>query len=91
MSSGGGRGTLPSIECSERTRKHALSSTDPFGARAPLGPGLPDIYRLDVLGDRTGGVDLPVTIRILLENALRHAREDGVISPEDVELSPHGA
>jgi aconitate hydratase A / 2-methylisocitrate dehydratase len=62
-----------------------LSSTDPFGARAPLGPDLPDIYRLDALGDRTGGVNLPVTVRILLENALRHAREGGVIGPPDVE------
>ena len=30
----------------------ALPAIDPFGARAPLGPGLPDIYRLAVLADR---------------------------------------
>ena len=30
-----------------------MSSQDPFGARASLGPGLPDVYRLDVLGGRT--------------------------------------
>jgi aconitate hydratase len=50
-----------------------LSSTDPFGARASLGPGLPDLYRLDALGGRTGEATLPVTVRILLENVLRHA------------------
>ena len=55
---------------------------DPFGARAPLGPGLPDVYRLSTLargGAGTGatlGTDLsrmPVTVKILLENVLRHA------------------
>lgn len=58
---------------------------DPFDARAPLGPGLPDIYRLAVLGDR--GVDLaraPVTLKILLENVLRHAGR-GMVGVEDVE------
>ncbi len=59
-----------------------------FGARAPLGPGLPDLYRLDAL-PRAGiglGVDLgrmPVTLRILLENALRHAG-GGIVREEDV-------
>ena len=57
---------------------------DPFGARAPLGPGQPDVYRLDALGDlgyepaRT-----PVTVKILLENVLRHAG-DGVVDEHDV-------
>ncbi|MFL5679186.1 MAG: aconitate hydratase [Chloroflexota bacterium] len=57
---------------------------DPFGARAPLGDGLPDAYRLDAIG---GGIDLaraPVTLRILLENVLRHAGR-GPIRAEDVE------
>ncbi len=57
---------------------------DPFGARASLGAGLPDIYRLDALA---GSVDLervPVTLRILLENVVRHAG-GGAIEPADVE------
>jgi aconitate hydratase len=59
-----------------------------FGARAALGPGLPDLYRLDALA-RAGvtlGVDLgrmPVTVRILLENVLRHAG-GGIVREEDV-------
>jgi aconitate hydratase len=61
-----------------------LSPIDPFGARAPLGPGLPDLYRLDVLGDRLGDTRLPVTVRILLENVLRHAGGP-MVSPDDVE------
>ena len=58
---------------------------DPFGARAGLGPGRPDLYRLDALEPL--GVDLgrtPVTVKILLENALRHAG-GGIVRPEDVE------
>ncbi len=50
---------------------------DPFGARVPLGPGLPDHYRLDTL--RSIGYDperTPVTVKILLENVLRHAGGD---------------
>ena len=60
------------------------TSNDPFGARTPLGPGLPDLYRLDVLDGATGDSDLPVTVRILLENVLRHAG-GGIVRPEDVE------
>ncbi len=60
---------------------------DPFGARGPLGPGLPDIYRLATLPGRVDlGTDLgraPVTVRILLENLLRHAGE-GIVSEDDV-------
>jgi aconitate hydratase len=59
--------------------------SDPFGARRPLGPGLPAIYRLSSLEGR--GLDLataPVTLRILLENALRHAGR-GIVAPSDVE------
>ena len=55
---------------------------DPFGARAPLGPGLPDIYRLDHVLGLTG--DAPITLRILLENVLRHAG-DGIVRRVDVE------
>ena len=65
-----------------------MSVSDPFGARAHLGPGLPDLYRLSTLV-RTGvglGLDLgrmPVTIKILLENVLRHAG-GGVVREADV-------
>jgi aconitate hydratase A / 2-methylisocitrate dehydratase len=61
-----------------------LSANDPFGARAPLGHGLPDHYRLAVLADRMDLAAAPVTIRILLENLLRHAG-GGMVRPEDVE------
>ncbi len=61
-----------------------MSRIDPFGARAALGAGLPDLYRLDALGGRTGSATLPVTVRILLENVLRHAG-GGIVSAEDVE------
>jgi aconitate hydratase len=50
-----------------------LPANDPFGARAPLGPGLPDVYRLAVLAGRIDLSTAPVTVKILLENALRHA------------------
>jgi aconitate hydratase len=59
-----------------------------FGARAPLAPGLPDHYRLSAL-EGSGlalGVGLdraPVTLKILLENALRHAG-GGIVREEDV-------
>jgi aconitate hydratase A / 2-methylisocitrate dehydratase len=59
-----------------------------FGSRATLGPGLPDLYRLSALSSAglELGVDLgraPVTLKILLENALRHAG-GGVVSEADV-------
>jgi aconitate hydratase len=60
-----------------------LPSADHYGARAPLGPGLPDIYRLRAVEDLTAEVRTPVTVRILLENLLRHA--GGVVDPSDVE------
>ncbi|MEO6207399.1 MAG: aconitase family protein, partial [Candidatus Limnocylindrales bacterium] len=62
----------------------ALSRIDPFGARSPLGPGMPDVYRLDALGGLTGSAVLPITVRILLENVLRHAGH-GVVDAADVE------
>ncbi len=61
-----------------------MSRHDPFDARASLGPGLPDLYRLDALGGRTGSTRLPVTVRILLENVLRHAGS-GAVGGSDVE------
>jgi len=59
-----------------------------FGSRAALGPGLPDHYRLAALATSglSLGVDLgraPVTLKILLENALRHAG-GGIVREEDV-------
>ncbi|MDQ2966511.1 MAG: aconitase family protein, partial [Chloroflexota bacterium] len=55
---------------------------DPLDARTSLGPGLPDYYRLEAVR----GVDLaraPVTLKILLENVVRHAG-GGIVRPEDV-------
>jgi aconitate hydratase A / 2-methylisocitrate dehydratase len=62
----------------------ALSRIDPFGARAPLAPGLPDIYRLGAVSNLIGSTALPVTVRILLENLVRHAG-GGVVESSDVE------
>ena len=69
----------------QRRRTRADSQPDPFGARASLGPGLPDHYRLDVarpIGSTSRRA--PVTLKILLENVLRHAG-GGIVRPEDVE------
>ena len=57
---------------------------DPFGARASLGAGLPDYWRLAALGDRIDLDHAPVTVKILLENALRNAG-GGLIDAADVE------
>ena len=57
---------------------------DPFSARATLGPGLPDLYRLDAVADRIDLATLPVTIKVLLENLLRHAGGP-MVRAEDVE------
>jgi aconitate hydratase len=62
-----------------------VPTRDPFGARASLGPGLPDFYRLAALAD---GPDLgrtPVTVKILLENVIRHAG-GGVVEEADVRV-----
>ncbi len=62
-----------------------MPTRDPFGARAGLGPGLPDFYRLAGI---CGGPDLrrmPVTVKILLENVLRHAGR-GVVGEAEVRL-----
>ena len=62
----------------------AVARNDPFGARAPLGPGLPDVFRVRAIDGLTAGDALPVTVRILLENLLRHAG-DGIVDGSDVE------
>ncbi len=65
-----------------------MTTPSAFGARSPLGAGLPDHYRLSVL--TTSGLELgvdlgraPMTLKILLENVLRHAG-DGIVREEDV-------
>ncbi len=60
------------------------SGSDPFGARGTLGSGLPDIHRLDAIADRIDLATLPVTIKVLLENLLRHAGGP-TVRAEDVE------
>ena len=57
---------------------------DPFGARASLGAGLPDYWRLAALGDRIDLESAPITVKILLENTLRHVG-GGIIDTRDVE------
>ncbi len=66
-----------------------MAASDPFGARAPLGPGLPDFYRVSAL-TRSGSAKLaldpgrlPVTLKILLENVVRNAG-GGIVREADV-------
>jgi len=61
-----------------------VARPDPFGARASLGAGLPDYWRLAALGDRIDLEQAPITVKILLENTLRHAG-GGLIDTADVE------
>ncbi len=61
---------------------------DPFSARASLGPGLPDYYRLAALeqlgaGLATSLARAPMTLKILLENVLRQAGR-GMVGEDDV-------
>jgi len=61
-------------------------NVDSFGARATLAAGGRDyeIYRLDSLQERYDVARLPYTLKILLENLLRH--EDGeTVTPDHVE------
>src|SRR6185437_10036356 len=61
------------------------SPMNSFGARAPLGAGGPDIFRLDALEKAgIGPVSrLPFSMKILLENLLRH--EDGrFVTADDI-------
>ncbi len=76
---------LHASSVTSRRRLDALSRIDPFGARARLGPGLPDLYRVSAL-DEPWAADsgLPITVRILLENLLRHAG-GGIVETADVE------
>jgi aconitate hydratase len=62
------------------------TSNDPLGARATLqvGDDRYAYYRLDAVGDRLDLARAPVTVRILLENLLRHAG-GGIVRGEDVE------
>ncbi|HUQ43415.1 MAG TPA: aconitate hydratase [Candidatus Limnocylindria bacterium] len=57
---------------------------DPFGARASLGAGPPDYWRLEALADRIDLGRAPNTLKILLENALRNAG-GGLIGEHDVQ------
>jgi aconitate hydratase len=61
------------------------STSDAFGARAELavGPASYTYHRLDAVVPRADLAAIPVTIKILLENLVRHAG-DGVIREEDV-------
>ena len=61
-----------------------MANSDPFGARASLGDGFPDHYRLAALADRIDLDRAPVTLKILLENVLRHAG-GGIVQPGDAE------
>ena len=61
-----------------------MARIDPFGARTTLGAGLPDVYRLDAVVDPADLAAMPVTVKVLLENLLRHAGTE-VVRPEDVE------
>ena len=61
-----------------------MARPDPFGARASLGAGLPDYWRLAALADRIDLERAPNTLKILIENTLRHAG-GGLISTGDVE------
>jgi aconitate hydratase len=59
---------------------------DPFGARATLqvGDDRYAVYRLAAVADRLDLERAPLTIRILLENLLRHSG-GGIVRPDDVE------
>jgi aconitate hydratase len=60
-----------------------VPTRDPFGARATLGPGLPDAFHLGRLAEVPDLGRLPVTVKILLENVLRHAA-GGIVTTDDV-------
>jgi aconitate hydratase len=56
---------------------------DPFDARTSLGPGLPDYWRLEALQAQIDLARAPITLKILLENTLRHAG-GGLVDEDDV-------
>jgi aconitate hydratase len=61
-----------------------MPSPDPFDARRRLGPGMPDYVALAAVADRIELASAPVTLKILLENVLRHAG-GGIVQAADVE------
>jgi len=64
----------------------SMSHPDSFGARSRLtvGDNAVEVFRLDALQERFDVYRLPYTLRVLLENLLRH--EDGVnVTAADVE------
>src|SRR5262245_34510908 len=66
-----------------------MSARDLLGARVPL-PGVPgvDHLRLAHLADAGGDLDtLPVTVKVLLENLLRHADRPWVDAADAVALA----
>ncbi len=60
-----------------------MPTSDPLGARASLGAGLPAYVPLSSVADRIDLASTPVTIKILLENVLRHAGR-GIVGWDDV-------
>jgi len=77
---------LERLQRSKLIESGAMTHPDSFGARARLTVGgrAVEIYRLDALQQRYDVYRLPYTLRILLENVLRH--EDGsTVTAEDVE------
>ena len=60
-----------------------MPTSDPIGARASLGPGLPDYVPIAVLSGELNLDRAPVTLKILLENLLRHAGR-GIVTESDL-------
>ncbi len=80
------RGTLPRDECTDRTRRRTRgdSPRDPFGARASLGAGLPDFYRLTP--SPTGSTWRPRPSRSRSSSRTSSATPAaGIVEPSDVE------
>jgi aconitate hydratase len=66
----------------------ASAAPDTFGARADLavGDAVYEIYRVNALADRFDVARLPYSMKVVLENLLRH--EDGVaVRPADIEAA----
>ena len=57
-----------------------MSQQDTFGARSTLESGGEsyEVFRLDALQDEYDVARLPYSLKILLENLLRHAEDEGV-------------
>jgi aconitate hydratase len=69
-----------------------VSTDDSFGARATLDVGgeSHEIFRLDALQEQYDVAGLPYSLKILLENLLRHGEDDGVkaIASWDAKAEP---